>query len=93
MSPKKGKDIDKLAAVSVLPPSILAKSPKEVVKISKDFKKNPDKKGKKFYAQASSTNTNTVRKTLKIRKVFLNLQNKKIENIQKIISGVSKTKP
>ena len=44
MSPKKDKDVDKLAAVSVLPPPILAKSPKEVVKISKFFKKNPDKK-------------------------------------------------
>jgi len=46
MSPKKGKNIDKLAAVSILPPPILAKSPKEVVKISKIFKKNPDNKGK-----------------------------------------------
>lgn len=49
MSPKKGKNIDKLAAVSVLPPPILAKSPKEVVKISKIFKKNPDNKGKIVY--------------------------------------------
>jgi len=33
----------------------------------------------------SSTNTNTVRETLKIKKAFSNLQNKKIENIQVIV--------
>ena len=93
MSPKKDKDVDKLAAVSVLPPPILAKSPKEVVKISKFFKKNLDNKGEKSYAQASSANTNTARETLNIKEAFLNLQNKKIENIQKIISGSGKTKP
>jgi len=46
MSSQKGKNIDKLAAVSVLLLPIPAKSPKEVVKISKIFKKNPDNKGK-----------------------------------------------
>ena len=40
MSPKKGKDINKLAAVSVLPLSISAKFLKKVVEISKFFKKN-----------------------------------------------------
>ena len=92
-SPKKDKDIDKLATVSVLPPPIPAKSSKKVVEISKFFKKNSDNKGKKSYTQASSANTNTVRETLKIKKVFPNLQNKKIENIQKIISSDGKTKP
>jgi len=37
----------------------------------------------------SSANTNTARK---IKEAFSNLQNKKIENIQKIISGESKPK-
>jgi len=45
-SPKKGKNIDKPVTISVLPLPIPAKSPKEVVKISKNFKKNPDNKGK-----------------------------------------------
>ena len=93
MSPKKDKNVDKLAAVSVLPPPILAKFSKDVVKILKFFKKNPDNKGKKSYVQASSTNTNTAKETLNIKEAFLNLQNKKIENIQKIISGSGKTKP
>ena len=59
----------------------------------KFFKKNPDNKGNKLYAQVSSTNANTTRETLKIKEVFSNLQNKKIKNIQKIISGESKLKP
>ena len=33
------------------------------------------------------------RETLKIKEVFPNLQNKKIENIQKIISSEGKPKP
>jgi len=93
MSPKKDKDINKLAAVSVLLLPIPAKTPKEVVEISNFFKKNLDNKGKKSYAQVSSANTNTARETLKIKEAFPNLQNKKIENIQKIISSDSKTKP
>ena len=59
----------------------------------KFFKKNPDNKENKLYAQVSSTNANTIRETLKIKEVFSNLQNKKIKNIQKIISGESKLKP
>jgi len=49
MSPQKGKNIDKLAAFSILPLPILAKSLKEVVEISKFFKKNPNNKGKKSH--------------------------------------------
>jgi len=37
------------ASISKLPPSILAKSPKEVNKISKYFKKNIKKKDQKNY--------------------------------------------
>lgn len=40
----------------------------------------------------SFTNTNTARETLKIKEAFSNLQNKKIKNIQKIISSESKLK-
>ena len=36
---------------------------------------------------------NNVREVLKINKIFPNLQEKKIENIQKIINSNSKTKP
>jgi len=40
-----------------------------------------------LYVQTSSS-TNITRKTLEIKKIFPNLQNKKIENIQKIIRGM-----
>ena len=93
ITPKKDKETDKLASIYALPPPILAKFLKEVVEILKFFKKNPDNKEKKLYAQASSTNSNIARETLKIKKAFPNLQNKKIENIQKMISSESKLKP
>jgi len=76
--PKKDKEIVKLASVSVISSPILAKSPKEVVKISRFFKKKTDNKEKKLYAQASFSNSNPTRETLKIKKVFPNLQNKKL---------------
>ena len=41
----------------------------------------------------SLNSTNIAREILKIKKAFPNLQNKKIELIQKIISGKSKPKP
>ena len=48
-----------------------------------------DNKGKKLYAQVSSSNSNPTRETLKIKEAFPNLQNKKIENMQKL--SVEKT--
>jgi len=48
---------------------------------------------KKSYAQASSSSANITRETLKIKEAFPNLQNKKIENIQKIIRDKDKSKP
>ena len=72
--------------------SILAKLPKKAVEISKYFKKS-ENNGKKLYAQASTNSLNTARETLKIKEVFSNLQNKKIKNIQKIISSKNKDKP
>jgi len=41
----------------------------------------------------SSNGTNMTRKTLKIKEAFSNLQNKKIELVQKIISSKDKLKP
>ena len=89
----KSRNTDKTATVSALLLPILAKSPKEVVEILKFFKKNSSTIEKKLYAQASSQNTNIARDTLKIKEAFPNLQNKKIENIQKIISSKGKPKP
>ena len=84
----------KLTFVSFIPPPILAKSPKEVKEISKFFKKTKKPTTKKLYAQAStpkphSSNkfSNIVMNTLKIKKTFPNLPNKKIDSIQKVING------
>jgi len=59
--------------VSILPLSILAKSLKKVVEISKYFKKNSSTNNKTSYAQVSSYNTNMARETLEIKEAFLNL--------------------
>jgi len=78
-----------------MPSPIPAKSPKEVREISKYFKTtnliNNNKNNNKPYAQASNTNNNT-REVLKVKKIFLNFQVKKIKNIQKIIRGNGKPK-
>ena len=78
---KNGKKKNKPVVISVLPSPILAKSPKKVVEILKFFKKNLEIKERKSYTRTSFTNPNMTRETLKIKKVFPNLQNKKIENI------------
>ena len=90
----KGKEPIKPTYISSLLPSILEKSPKKVNKISKYFKKNLLSAQKKSYAQVSSkpTISNIVMETLKIKEVFLNLQNKKIKQVQKLISSNSKSK-
>jgi len=91
----KGKESIKSTCISSLPPPILAKSPKKVNKISKYFKKNLPLAQKKSYAQVSSklTISNIVMETLKIKEAFPNLQNKKIKQVQKLISSNSKPKP
>ena len=62
----------------------------------KFFKKIENSKGKenkkKSYMQPSSLD-NIVRKVLKIKETFSNLQGKKIKNIQKIINRDDKLKP
>jgi len=92
---KKGNNPDKLSYVSCLPPPIPAKSPKEMNKLSKYFKKNPPVVPRKSYVQVLSrpNTSNIVRETLKIKDTFPNLQNKKIEQVQKLISGDHKPKP
>ena len=95
----KGKNKVNFPYISILPFFIPAKSLKEVNKISKFFKKNHSSNiNKKSYAQASfngsnSNGTNMARETLKIKEAFPSLQNKKIEQIQKIISRVTNPKP
>ena len=89
----KGKSTNKAATISTLFPPILAESPKEVMEISKFFKKNFSTQEKKSYAQVLFQNINIARDTLRIKEAFPNLQNKKFKNIQKIISGEGKPKP
>jgi len=93
---KNSKSTNKPAIFNKLPPSILAKLPKEINKISKYFKKNNqtnDKKDqRKLYSQTSTLINNT-REVLKIKEKFSNLQAKKNGNIQKIINGEGKSKP
>ena len=77
------------------------KSTKEVKEISKYFKKIEKPAINKLYAQASASNTKTnttsnniEMNTLKIKKTFPNLSNKKINTIQKVINGTNdKPKP
>jgi len=95
-SNNKGKKIVKLTFVSSLPLPILEKLPKEVNKISKYFKKNDKQPQRKSYAQASflsksilflNLSSNIALDTLKIKEIFLHLQNKKIDQVQKLING------
>ena len=90
----KEKEFVKLTYVSPFLPPILAKLLKEVKIISKYFKKNLPPVQKKSYAQVSFklTTSNIAIETLKIKKAFLNLQNKKVKQIQNLISGDSKSK-
>jgi len=73
---------------------ILVKTSKEVVEISKFFKKGTKltekKNTRKLYTQALLSKTS---KILKIKEIPPKLQVNKIENIYKIINGDSKSKP
>jgi len=91
----KGKNTDNSSYVSSLSSPILVKMAKEVNEIFKFFKKNSTTNQKKLYAQISansSNSSNIARETLKIKKAFPSLQNKKIEIVQKIISRNEKPK-
>ena len=81
----------------MVPPPILAKSEKEVNKISKYFKKNTNSQQKKLYANATLLlkqqglpfSKNIVKETLKIKETFLNLSNNKIKQVQNVINGAN----
>ena len=94
MTNDKDKNIIKPVIISLLPPHILAKFLKEVNEISKYFKKKPVPQQKKSYTQASSSTnvSNITRDILKIKEMFLDLKDCKIEQVQKIISNVEKPK-
>ena len=91
----KGKESIKPTYVSSLLPSIPVKSPKKVNEIFKYFKVNSPLAQRKSYTQVSFklTTLNIAMETLKIKEAFPNLQNKKIKQVQKLISGNSKPKP
>ena len=99
----KGKETVKPIFVSTLPPPILAKSQKEVNEISKFFKKTNSSTLTKSCAKASTTSkkmtsfislSNITRNILKIKEMFPNLPNKKIDLIQKVINrSINKPKP
>ena len=82
----KEKEIAKSTFISSLLPPIPAKSQKEVIEISKYFKKSDKPPQKKSYTQASSQSKlansssllSVAMNTLKIKEMFLNLPNKKI---------------
>jgi len=94
----KDKEMVKPTYVSPLFPPILVKTPKEVNEVSKYFK-NINSFQKKSYTQVSSKSqssslSNVTINMLKIKKMFPKLQNKKIDQVQKIINeGKSKPKP
>ena len=94
----KDKEIVKPTYSSPLPPPIPAKTLKEVNEVSKYFTKF-NVPQKKLYVQTSSkspnlSSLNAIMNTLKIKKIFPKLQNKKIDQVQKITNGNnSKPKP
>ena len=92
----KASNVSHFLYVSTLPFSILVKSAKEVNEISKYFKKqqlvNQEPKSYVQVITRQPNPTNIAREILKIKDIFLNLQNKKIEIVQKIISGQDKPK-
>jgi len=102
MNNNKGKEIVKPTLISLIPSLIPAKLQKEVNELSKYFKKNTNSQQKKSYANATSllkqpslvAPKNITREMLKIKEVFPNLPNKKIEEMQKVINGSKdKVKP
>ena len=98
----KGKEIVKPTFIFSIPSLIPAKSQKKVNELSKYFKKNTNSQEKKSYTNATSlfkqpslaAPKNITKETLKIKEMFPNLPNKKIEEMQKVInSSKDKVKP
>jgi len=92
----KEKNSPSSANIERLPPSIPAKTPKEVNEISKFFKSsksvNSVANKSKSYAQASKQNVSTA-DVIKIKETFLSVGAKEIDQINSIIKGPSKPKP
>jgi len=90
-----GKEVLKPTFISSISSLISAKLQKEVIELSKYFKKNTYFQQRKLYVNATSppkqTNPsalkNITRERLKIKETFSNLPNKKIEEIQKVINS------
>ena len=95
---KNSKKINKPNPVNIerIPLPISAKSQKEVNVILKYFKNNKlatnSKQPPKLYAQASKQNI-SISEVIKIKEVFLSISAKKINQINNIIKGTTKTKP
>ena len=95
---KNSKEINKPNPVNIkrIPLPVLAKSQKEVNIISKYFKNNKpainSKQLPKSYAQASKQNI-SMSEIIKIKKAFPSISAKKINQINNIVKGTSKSKP
>jgi len=95
MNNNKSKEIVKPPFIFLISPPVPTKLQKEVNELSKCFLKNTNSQQKKSYANATSllkqpspvTPKNIAREMLKIKKMFSNLLNKMIEEIQKVING------
>jgi len=81
---KKGKETNKPASISVSLLLILAKSPKEVVKILKYFKKNLDNKGKNCTPKHHLLILILSGKSLKSRKCFPIFRTRKLRIFRKL---------
>jgi len=84
------------ASIEKIPPPIPAKSQKEVNQISKYFKNikpaNGPHQSKKLYAQAFKQTSN-MNEVIKIKDTFLALSVQKINQIHKIVSSNTNSKP
>jgi len=88
------KEVVKPIFIFSISPPIPAKSQNKVNELLKYFKKNTSSQQKKSYANAtsptkpssSSAPKNIIKKTLKIKETFLNLSDKKIKQVQKVIN-------
>jgi len=97
----KGKEVAKPSFISVILPPIPAKSNKKAKEILKFFKKIEKPATNKSYTQTllpkskpNVLSSDIAMNTLKIKETFLNLPNKKINTIQKVVnSSNDKPKP
>ena len=89
---KNSKSKNRLVEIIKLPPSILARLPKEVLEKLKFFKKSVSTvkpNNNPSYTQALNIKVNDI---LKLKEDYSNLLAKKIKNIHKIINNSGKSK-